>query len=58
MPNILCVTEMIMKLAESISMKTLSVGIMTNYIQKNKGMAFARSLCNTMAKLAIKQNDK
>ena len=27
-------------------------------LQKNRGMGFAQSLCNTKAKLAIKQNDK
>ena len=36
--------------------KTLCGGIMTNYTPKNRGMGFARSLCNTMTKLAIKQN--
>ena len=41
-----------------IFMKTLYGGIATNYMQKNRGMGFARSLCNTKAKLAIKRNDK
>ena len=58
MPSILFVTEMIMKHAESISMKTHSVGTTTNYTQKNRGMGFALCLCNTKAKLAIKENDK
>ena len=28
------------------------------FLQKNRGMGFALCLCNTKAKLAIKQNDK
>ena len=39
-----------------IFMKTLYAGITTNYTQKNRGMGFALCLCNTKAKLAIKQN--
>ena len=35
-------------------MKTRFVGIMTNYTQKNRGMGFAQSICNTNAKLEIK----
>ena len=31
---------------------------MTNYTQKDRGMGFALCLCNTKAKLAIKQKDK
>ena len=38
--------------------KTQFVGATTNYTLKNSRMGFARSLCNTKAKLAIKQNDK
>ena len=38
-----------------IFMKTLCGGIMTNYTPKNRGMGFALCLCNTKAKLAIKQ---
>ena len=38
-----------------IFMKTLCGGIMTNYTPKNRGMGFARSICNTKSKLAIKQ---
>ena len=41
-----------------IFMKTLYGGTTTNYTQKNRGMGFALSLCNTKAKLAIKQNNK
>ena len=41
-----------------IFMKTLCVGATMNYTQKNRGMGFALCLCNTKAKLAIKQNDK
>jgi hypothetical protein len=41
-----------------IFMKTPYGGITTNFTQKNRGMGFALCLCNTKAKLAIKQNDK
>ena len=41
-----------------IFMRTLCVGTTTNYTPKNRGMGFALCLCNTKAKLAIKQNDK
>ena len=39
-------------------MKTLFGGTTTNYTQKNRGMGFVLCLCNTKAKLAIKQNVK
>ena len=40
-----------------IFMKTLYGGITTNYTPKNRGMGFALCLCNTKAKLAIKQKN-
>ena len=39
-----------------IFMKTLYGGITTNYTQKNRGMGFARCICNAKAKLAINHN--
>ena len=36
-----------------IFMRTLCVGTTTNYTPKNRGMGFARCICNTKAKLAI-----
>ena len=35
-------------------MRTLCVGTTTNYTPKNKGMGFARRICETNAKPAIK----
>ena len=55
---ILSATVRIMRSICDIFTKTLCGGIMTNYTPKNRGMGFARSICNTNAKLAIKQNDK
>ena len=36
-----------------IFMRTLCVGTTTNHTPKNRGMGFARRVCNTNAKLAI-----
>ena len=45
---------MITKKYRDTFMKILSNGNMIAFIQKNMGMGFARSICNTNAKPAIK----
>ena len=52
-------TVKIMKNIYGTFTKTLYVGATTNYTQRNKGYGLCpMCLCNTNAKLAIKQRDK
>ena len=50
--TILSATVKIMKNIYDIFTKTQFAGATMNYTQKNRGMGFARCICNTNAKLA------
>ena len=53
--TILSATVKIMKNIYDTFTKTPYVGTTTNYTPKNRSMGFARNLCKTKAKPAIKQ---
>ena len=56
--SILFEVERITRRSQNTFTKIQFVGTIMNYTQKNRGMGFARRVCDTNAKLAIKQNDK